>query len=81
MPCEIQSFLGFTGWHRKFIENYAEFSAPLVNLTKKGVPFSWKNEQEEAFEKFKLAITSAPILVKPDYSKPFSVEAEFANWY
>lgn len=73
---EIQSFLVFTGWHRKFIENYAEISAPLVNLTKKGVSFAWKEEHEDAFEKLKLAISSAPVLVKPDYSKPFSVQTK-----
>ena len=36
---QVQSFLGFAGFYRKFIGNYAEIMAPLTNLTKKLVPF------------------------------------------
>ena len=35
---QVRSFLGLAGFYRKFIPNYAEITAPLTDLTKKGQP-------------------------------------------
>lgn len=73
---EVQSFLGFVGWHRKFIDKYAEIAAPLTNLTKKkSKEFVWREEHDEAFAKLKEALTSAPVLSNPDYGKPFYIDS------
>lgn len=76
---EVQSFLGFTGWYRKFIDKYAEMSSPLTQLIKKKVQFVWANEQDEAYEKIKAAMLSAPILHNPDYSKPFFIDSKSSD--
>ena len=69
---DLRSFLGLLQFFRRFIPNFAKVAAPLTNLTRKdkGLP-AWDGECDEAFEKLKTAITTAPILVAPDWSKPF----------
>ena len=34
---QVQAFLGFANFYRRFIENFAKMSKPLSNLTKKGL--------------------------------------------
>ena len=46
---------------------------PLINLTKKGVPYKWGKEQDEAFVKLKETFLSAPVIKMPDITKPFFV--------
>ena len=35
---EVQSFLGVTGYYRKFISGYADIAAPLTDLTRRSAP-------------------------------------------
>ena len=39
--CDIQSFLGFANFYRRFIHNYSEIVLPLTHLTCKGVPWDF----------------------------------------
>ena len=41
-PTQIKSFLGLTGYYRKFIRNFSKIAQPLTDLTKKNVTFNWK---------------------------------------
>lgn len=68
---DILSYLGFTGWYRKFIERYSHVAAPMTELLKKGVDFEWTDAQQAAFEKLKELLTSTPILVLPSPDYPF----------
>lgn len=72
---EVRSFLGFAGWHRKFIKQFGEMSAPLVNLTKKSVPFNWTQEHDQAFQNIKSSLINASVLYNPDYTLPFHVDS------
>lgn len=45
----------------------------LNRLTGKGVPFIWKEETDEAFNKLKEQLTKAPILVLPEPNQPFTI--------
>ena len=38
---EVQSFLGLTGYYRKFIQDFSTKVKPLTELTKKNHPFLW----------------------------------------
>ena len=39
-------------------------------------PFQWTTDQQESFNKLKLALTSAPVLAYPNYEKPFLLETD-----
>ena len=47
---DVKSFLGLTGYYRKFVPNYAEISAPLTDLKKKPDKIKWTSECEKAFK-------------------------------
>ena len=70
---QVKGFLGLTGYYRRFIANYSQIAKPLFYLTRKGVPYEWKEPQEAAFNKLKEFFTNAPLLEYPDFSKPFIV--------
>jgi len=71
VPCyeaNLVSFLGFCGYYRKFIKNYADVVAPLESICKKGTRNSkicWNENALVSFEKLKDLLTSAPILAFP----------------
>jgi len=60
---DIQIFIGFTNFYRRFIKNFSAICTPITNLLK-GDPknVSWGKEPHEAFEDLKRRFSSAPIL-------------------
>ena len=56
---------------RRFNENYVEITKGFIHLLKKEVPFYWDERAQRSFEALKKALSSAPILSPPDYSKDF----------
>ena len=46
---EIQSFLGLTGYYRRFVEHFSLLSTPLTRLTRKGIKFEWDDGCEQSF--------------------------------
>ncbi|KAI2645540.1 Transposon Tf2-9 polyprotein [Labeo rohita] len=74
---ELQRFLGFSNFYRRFIDKYSDVASPLTSLLKgKPKTLLWNPESSRAFHKLKTAFTSAPILVHPDPEKPFVVEVD-----
>lgn len=68
---EIQSFLGFANYYRRFIKHFAKLASPMNDLLKKDIPFMWSDQCKEAFELLKSKLTSHPILIHPDFEKEF----------
>ena len=50
---EIKSFVGLTGYYRRFIEGFSKIVAPLTQLTRKDQPFAWTDKCEESFQELK----------------------------
>ncbi|OMJ19059.1 hypothetical protein AYI70_g4965 [Smittium culicis] len=59
---EIKSFLGLTGYYKRFIQNYAAISRTMVNLTKNDVKLVWGKQEQDAFNALKEKMKSAPTL-------------------
>ena len=76
---DVRSFLGLIGYYRKFIKDFSRLAAPLSELTKKDISFSWGSEQEASFQALKAAIQSAPVLACPDSTKPFILYTDASN--
>ena len=59
---DISSFLGMINYLAKFIPNLSSETAPLKNLLRKDVQWSWSKEEEETFRKLKDLVTSDTVL-------------------
>ena len=82
---DVQQFLGFANFYRRFIKDYSKISAPLTALTRKDYEdfvFPWpKNSpQNDAFEKLKKCFTTAPILAHFDPDLETWVESDASDF-
>jgi RNase H-like domain found in reverse transcriptase len=77
---EIQSFLGFANFYRRFIANYSDMTVPLTRLMRKTAPWIWSPACEEAFRLLKESFTSAPIVHHFDPTLPPIVETDASDY-
>ena len=73
---EIRSFLGLTGYYRRFIERFSKIALPLTRLTQKGVKFEWSNDCKHSFQELKNILVTTPILTIPLGSGGFVVYSD-----
>ena len=71
---QVQSFLGFANFYRRFIGKFADISLSLTALTKKDLTWNWTTECQEAFDMLKKKFQEAPIPLMPDNKKLFIPE-------
>ncbi|KAI2649352.1 Transposon Tf2-6 polyprotein [Labeo rohita] len=77
---ELQRFLDFVNFYRRFIRNYSTIAAPLTSLLKnKPKKLCWTEGADRAFSTLKASFTSAPILKHPDPEVPFVVEVDASD--
>lgn len=77
---DIQSFLGFGNFYRRFISGYSGVVLPLTRLTRKDTPFVWGKDQQNAFQEMKERFTTAPVLTTYDYDKPTTMETDASDF-
>ncbi len=75
----VKSFLGLTGYYRKYIRGYSRMASPLFELTKKDVAFVWNKNCQRAFDDLKRALVEALILVRPDFKEPFCLDVDWST--
>lgn len=63
---QLQQFLGFAIFYRRFIRYYSKVAEPLTRLNSILCPFTWPKEAEDDFTCLKVLFTTAPILSHPD---------------
>ena len=77
---QIQRFLGFANFYRRFIRGFSSIAAPISALVKAPQSrFHWSQEAEKAFTELKRQFTTAPVLTHPDPSIPFVVEVDASD--
>lgn len=76
---QLKSFLGLSGYYRRFIRNYGKIAKPLTALLKNDIMYDWTNTCQQAFETLKNALISEPILSYPNFDKPFNVTCDASN--
>ena len=69
----IRSFLGHTGFYRRFIGKKSEIALPMTKLLQKYSRFKFNDNCMIAFNKLKQALIDAPIIKPLDYDKPFEL--------
>ncbi|GBP16026.1 Retrovirus-related Pol polyprotein from transposon 297 [Eumeta japonica] len=76
-PRQVRRFIGMANWYRSFINNFASMAGPLTDcLSKRQGKFCLSSEAIESFEKLKLALSSAPVLAQPDFSREFVIQCD-----
>lgn len=75
---ELRRFLGLSGYYRRLVPKYAQIANPLTELTKKN-SFRWTKKAQEAFEKLKSVLTTAPVLGNPDFNEQFIVQTDASD--
>ena len=77
---DVQSFLGFANFYRRFIPHYSDITVPLTRLTRKSAEWAWTDKCQAAFDTLKSAFTSAPILVQWDPDAQVIVETDASDY-
>lgn len=78
---QLKSFLGITGYYRKFIKDYAKIAHPLIKYLKKDSKINSNDPQYiQAFENLKILISSHPILRYPNYDKTFTITTDASDY-
>ncbi len=75
----VRSFLGLTGYYRKYVRGYSRLAGLLFESTKKDVAFIWNQGCQQAFDSLKRALVDAPILVRPDFKRPFCLDVDWST--
>lgn len=73
---QLQRFLGFANFYRRFIRNYSRLAAPLTHVMSPKPTFVWSPVEQQAFDKLKNMFVNAPVLMHPDPEWQFVVEVD-----
>jgi hypothetical protein len=76
---ELQQFLGFVNFYRRFVKGFAQIAKPLTKLTGKN-NWLWMELQQKAFEDLKQEITSEQTLIIPQPGRPFRMETDASDY-
>ncbi|GJR04854.1 putative reverse transcriptase domain-containing protein [Tanacetum coccineum] len=72
-PTEVRQFMGLTGYYKRFIKGFSLIAKPLTKLTQMNKRFEWGADEDEAFQKLKQDLCTAPILALPEGPNDFIV--------
>src|SRR6266498_3013466 len=67
----VRKFMGLYNYYRKFIKDLSKLLKLLRGLLKKDVKFLWGSKEQETFKELKKILMEAPVLLFPNFDKPF----------
>jgi len=67
-------------FYRRFIQDFSTKARPLFDLTYAEQVWMWSGREQAAFEDLKTAVTTAPVLMSPQDSEPFRIEADSSDF-
>ena len=76
---EVQQFLGFVNFYRRFIREYSKIAKPLTELMGK-LEWKWEQRQADAFNNIRSRVSSTPILAIPNDEGRYRVEADSSDY-
>jgi Reverse transcriptase (RNA-dependent DNA polymerase)/RNase H-like domain found in reverse transcriptase len=76
---ELQSFLGFANYYRKFIEGYGSITKPMTKLTGNEI-WTWGPDQQEVFDQIKKHMCTELILSIPQREGLFKIKVDVSNY-
>ncbi|CAN6542407.1 unnamed protein product [Malus baccata var. baccata] len=77
---EVRSFLGHAGFYHRFIKDFSKIAQPLCRFLQKEVAFEFTKECTASFNQLKELLTTAPIIVPPDWSLPFELMCDASDY-
>ena len=76
---ELKSYLGLCSYYRRFMKGFADVAAPLYKLQKKYATFVWGKPQQDAFDRLKEMLISAPVLGMPTDAGKFYLDCDASD--
>ncbi|CAN6718914.1 unnamed protein product [Malus baccata var. baccata] len=77
---EVRSFLGHASFYHRLIKDFSKVAQPLCRLLQKDVTFEFNEACTASFNQLKELLTTAPIIVPPDWSLPFELMCDASNY-
>ena len=75
-----RSFVGMVNFLSMFCPELQKLLKPIYNLTRKGRPFAWGKEQQDAFEEIKHRLIKPPVLHKPNTTGRFHLYSDTSKF-
>ncbi|GJV10300.1 reverse transcriptase domain-containing protein, partial [Tanacetum coccineum] len=76
----VRSFLGHAGFYRRFIKDFSMISKPMTQLLMKDAKFDFSDDCKKAFNILKEKLTTAPIIISPDWNVPFELMCDASDF-
>lgn len=73
---ELRRFLGMCSWYRRFIPSFTEIVNSMSMLLRKEQRWTWTEKQQQAFDHLKSLLIRPPILSRPNFNHPFTLQTD-----
>lgn len=73
---DLQSFIGFCNFYRKFAQNHSSLLHPLSHLIRKDTPWVFTEQNRIDFVKIKSVFSNQIALTHPDFNRPFCIQTD-----
>jgi hypothetical protein len=76
---QVQIFIGYVGYYRRFIENFSHISRPLFSLLSKDIELLWIETCQNVLDELKVKVSEAPVLRGLDWTLPFHISTDASD--